>query len=124
MKRAGISFLMIFVLMFTLGTQVFAQNDHVFMIADNDTRPAVGSVTGQHAYGFLEARILENERNTVTVTLFEVLPNGSFRPLHQLTASPNNRHVSTHYYLEGGKQYTINVQSRGYGMGQLANYIP
>lgn len=126
MKRATISFLMVFVLMLPWGTQVFAQDDSITVIVNSEEKYSYKYIYGQHGYGVLEAKIAERGTKQTTVTLFEVLPdlNHTFKPIYEIYANPNNRYIKVHYYLEGGHQYAIRVSSQGYGEGKLTNYIP
>ncbi|MET1168218.1 hypothetical protein ABWV16_24560, partial [Bacillus velezensis] len=63
MKRAGVSFLMVFVLMLTLGTQVFAANDGIELPTYGGERETTQKIYGQHGYGLLRAIILPDEKH-------------------------------------------------------------
>ncbi|ULO10043.1 hypothetical protein H1230_15490 [Paenibacillus sp. 19GGS1-52] len=121
MKKNWISFLLLFVLMVSLGTEAFAANGETGAPVTGDTK-LTSPISGQHQYGKLEAE-LRSGTYDVDVTLMELTPTG-WVGIYILTATNANRAVSVNYYLEGGKQYRLQVKSQSSGWGHLYNYIP
>ena len=121
MKKNWISFLLLFVLMISLGTQAFAANDQTGTVVTGGTKQSA-PIYGQHQYGLLEAK-LNIGTDTVFVELMELTPSG-WQGIYLLQATNTNREVRAHYYLEGGKQYKLQVTTQSSGWGHLYNYIP
>ncbi|UPK41467.1 hypothetical protein [Paenibacillus pabuli] len=121
MKKSWFSFLLVFVLMGAFASQVFAANDGTGAPVTGGRKESA-PIMGQHQYGELEAHLYSGNYS-VNVTLQE-LKSGGWVSIYTLVATTANPTVKTHYYLEGGKQYRLIVETLGSGWGHLYNYIP
>ncbi|MGV2967235.1 hypothetical protein [Paenibacillus sp. AGC30] len=121
MKKSWFSILMVLVLMGAFSSQVFAANDQTGTVVTDGTKES-RPIMGQHQYGELEA-VHYSGNYRVTVTLQEN-KSGSWVSMHTIVATPSNPKVKTHYYLEGGKEYRLVVETMSSGWGHLYNYIP
>lgn len=121
MKKSWFSFLMVFVLMGAFASQVLAANEGTGNVVTGGSKVS-SPIMGQHQYGELEAHLGSGNYN-VNVTIQEY-KSGSWVSMYTLVATPSNPTVKTHYYLEGGKQYRLLIETLSSGWGHLYNYIP